>query len=180
MASRSSKRSKYFHNADGTAGNSADSGLGSSSQDVPQVPEEKSTTGKGAQRYISDVEPPFPTISVNRPIGGYHKSGLSALTDPVRLYLSKLSLFKVKKSIAYFDRRVTCIEWHPNPAHPTVVALASKGGDIIWYDYRKNPVHEGYTGEVLKENGFTNEEALPYLYGTGAGGSVTAVLLCTL
>jgi hypothetical protein len=173
---RSSKRSKYFHEGSGDEPKEKeiDSGLGSSSsQEIPGL-----TKTKG---YISDVEAPFVTVAPRKQ-GGLHRGQqqLSALSDPVRLYLSKLALFKVKKSIAYFDRRVTCIEWHPSPSHPTVVALASKGGDLIWYDYTKNPVHEGHVGELVKENGFTTQDSLPYLYGQGAGGSITAVGLLNL
>lgn len=114
---------------------------------------------------LDTIEPPFP--SINRLKG---KTPFGTI-DRNKLYLSQLSGFKVKRSISYFDRRVTCIEWHPSNDHPTVMALGSKGGDICWFDLSKNPELKSY-GQDIKEDPHTK---LPYIYGQGAGGSITAM-----
>lgn len=112
---------------------------------------------------LETIEPPFSTIRKGKsPFG---------TIDRNRLYLSQLSGFKVKRSISYFDRRVTCIEWHPSNDFPTVMALGSKGGDICWFDFTKNPEHKSSWDNVSQDP----ETKLPYIYGQGAGGSITAM-----
>jgi DNA damage-binding protein 2 len=109
---------------------------------------------------LETIEPPFSSIKSNG------KSPFGTL-DRNRLYLSQLAGFKVKRSISYFDRRVTCIEWHPSNEFPTVMALGSKGGDICWFDLTKNP--------QLSSSWNDKNTNLPYIYGQGAGGSITAM-----
>ena len=139
--------------------------------DSNEETETKKSVSPADKGYISSISPPFPMIKP--PTSRLVSKTTNVIADRSRVYLSQLSAFRVKKSISYFDRRVTCIEWHPHPQFPTVVALASKGGDLIWYDTSKSPMHKGYTGELVKEN--DDQETLPYLYGVGAGGSITAV-----
>jgi hypothetical protein len=47
--------------------------------------------------------------------------------------MKNISLFSLYKSISPFDRRITFIEWHPK--YPEVIAAASKGGDILLWNY---------------------------------------------
>ncbi|KAM9377185.1 DNA damage-binding protein 2 [Pholidichthys leucotaenia] len=51
-----------------------------------------------------------------------------------------------------FDRRITCMEWHPT--HPTTLAVCSKGGDIYLWNFE----------EPTKKT---------FIQGMGAGDSVT-------
>ncbi|XP_078540596.1 DNA damage-binding protein 2 [Lissotriton helveticus] len=48
-------------------------------------------------------------------------------------FLRSLASYKLFRTASPFDRRVTCLEWHPT--HPSTVAVGSKGGDIILWDY---------------------------------------------
>lgn len=60
--------------------------------------------------------------------------------------------FKLYKMEAPFDRRVTCILWHPTNAR--LLAVASHGGDILLYSY---------------ENDIST---ICLMKGCGAGGSI--------
>jgi WD40 repeat protein len=184
MPNSAPKRSKYF-SSDNTshpqgASSSKDTNETISAR-VSQDPQSIESQGNTPQ-YITEVQPPFPSTGHGAPNLGLNPLQRSLLkgktpVDASRLYIAKLPDFNVKKSIAYFDRRVTQLEWHMHPSHPTVLAIASKGGDLIWYDYLKNQHHAGYTGELVKENGFSTDssaEPLPYIYGQGPGGSITA------
>ncbi|NXH43476.1 DDB2 protein, partial [Dicaeum eximium] len=48
-------------------------------------------------------------------------------------FLRSLSSYCLFRRASPFDRRVTCLEWHPT--HPSTLAVGSKGGDIILWDY---------------------------------------------
>uniref|UniRef100_A0A671NT18 DNA damage-binding protein 2 n=1 Tax=Sinocyclocheilus anshuiensis TaxID=1608454 RepID=A0A671NT18_9TELE len=48
-------------------------------------------------------------------------------------FVRSLGTYKLHRTASPFDRRVTCLEWHPT--HPTTVAVGFKGGDIILWDY---------------------------------------------
>ncbi|KFO91544.1 DNA damage-binding protein 2, partial [Buceros rhinoceros silvestris] len=48
-------------------------------------------------------------------------------------FLRSLASYRLFRTASPFDRRVTCLEWHP--AYPSTVAVGSKGGDIILWDY---------------------------------------------
>ncbi|XP_062491870.1 DNA damage-binding protein 2 isoform X2 [Pezoporus occidentalis] len=69
-------------------------------------------------------------------------------------FLRSLASYCLFRTASPFDRRVTCLEWHPT--HPSTVAVGSKGGDIILWDY-----------EVLTKTCF--------IKGMGAGGSITGM-----
>ncbi|KAJ8247703.1 hypothetical protein GJAV_G00249340 [Gymnothorax javanicus] len=69
-------------------------------------------------------------------------------------FLRSLASYRLFRTASPFDRRVTCLEWHPT--HPSTLAVASKGGDIILWDY-----------EVLNKTNF--------IQGIGAGGSITGM-----
>ncbi|XP_066491853.1 DNA damage-binding protein 2 [Tiliqua scincoides] len=69
-------------------------------------------------------------------------------------FLRSLNSYRLFRTASPFDRRITCLEWHPE--HPSTVAVGSKGGDIILWDY-----------EVLNKTCF--------IKGMGAGGSITGM-----
>ncbi|XP_068115572.1 DNA damage-binding protein 2 [Hyperolius riggenbachi] len=68
-------------------------------------------------------------------------------------FLCSLSSYILYRTNSPFDRRVTTLEWHP--AHPNTVAVGSKGGDIILWDYES-----------------LNSTLIP---GIGAGGCITGM-----
>ncbi|XP_014849294.1 PREDICTED: DNA damage-binding protein 2 isoform X2 [Poecilia mexicana] len=67
-------------------------------------------------------------------------------------FVRSLSSYHFHGASSPFDRRITCLEWHPT--HPTTVAAASKGGDIFLWDFEKS-------------------ETKSFTRGMGAGDSVT-------
>ncbi|XP_017547458.1 DNA damage-binding protein 2 isoform X2 [Pygocentrus nattereri] len=69
-------------------------------------------------------------------------------------FIRLLDSYRLQRTASPFDRRVTCLEWHPS--HPSTLAVGSKGGDIILWDY-----------DVLNKTTF--------IQGMGAGGSVTGM-----
>ncbi|XP_023695589.1 DNA damage-binding protein 2 [Paramormyrops kingsleyae] len=67
-------------------------------------------------------------------------------------FLHSLSSYHIVQTASPFDRRITCLEWHPK--QPSTLVVASKGGDIILGDYR-----------------FQKMSCI--IEGMGAGGSIT-------
>ncbi|XP_063800709.1 DNA damage-binding protein 2 isoform X1 [Pseudophryne corroboree] len=68
-------------------------------------------------------------------------------------FLRSLASYILYRTNSPFDRRVTTLEWHPT--QPTTVAVGSKGGDIILWDYEE-----------------LNNTLIP---GIGAGGCITGM-----
>ncbi|KAG9352146.1 hypothetical protein JZ751_020559 [Albula glossodonta] len=79
-----------------------------------------------------------------------HSQMRQCLQEP---FLRSLGSYRLIGTASPFDRRVTCLEWHPT--HPSTLAVGSKGGDIILWDYK-----------VLKTS---------FIQGIGAGGSITGM-----
>lgn len=50
-------------------------------------------------------------------------------------FLRSLASYILYRTNSPFDRRVTTLEWHPT--RPNTVAVGSKGGDIILWDYEE-------------------------------------------
>ncbi|RKO93568.1 WD40-repeat-containing domain protein [Blyttiomyces helicus] len=89
-------------------------------------------------------------------------------------YVRSLRAFRVSDTLGgHFDRRVTVIQWHPDSRFPTTLALASKGGDVIWWDQAKYAAHRGFAREGADPE--VDAPDAPFLYGQGAGGSITAM-----
>ncbi|KAM9754448.1 DNA damage-binding protein 2 isoform 3-T3 [Menidia menidia] len=78
-----------------------------------------------------------------------HTQMRQCLQEP---FVRSLSSYHFHGSSSPFDRRITCVEWHPT--HPTTLAAASKGGDIFLLDFEK-PAKKSF------------------IQGMGAGDSVT-------
>ncbi|XP_033730251.1 DNA damage-binding protein 2-like [Pecten maximus] len=74
-----------------------------------------------------------------------------SLTSPV---VSQISDMQLCRTASPFDRRVTAMEWHPTKPH--VVAIGSKGGDIMLWDTQQ----------------FNNEK---FIQGIGPGGIINAL-----
>ncbi|KAM4723159.1 DNA damage-binding protein 2 [Rhinophrynus dorsalis] len=68
-------------------------------------------------------------------------------------FLRSLASYILYRTNSPFDRRVTTLEWHPT--HPDTVAVGSKGGDIILWNYEE-----------------LNNTLIP---GIGAGGCITGM-----
>ncbi|XP_062973572.1 DNA damage-binding protein 2 [Elgaria multicarinata webbii] len=69
-------------------------------------------------------------------------------------FVRSLYSYRVFQTRRLFDRRATCLEWHPT--HPSVLAAGSKGGEIMLWDY-----------EVPKKTCF--------IKGMGPGGAITGM-----
>ncbi|XP_062404161.1 DNA damage-binding protein 2 isoform X2 [Sardina pilchardus] len=69
-------------------------------------------------------------------------------------FVRSLASYGLHSTASPFDRRVTCLEWHPTL--PTTLAVGSKGGDIVLWDY------EG-------------PNKMSFVKGDGAGDSVTGM-----
>lgn len=78
-----------------------------------------------------------------------HSQMRQCLQEP---FVRSLSSYHFHSATSPFDRRITCLEWHPT--HRTTMAVGSKGGDIYLWDF-----------EVP-----TNKT---FIQGMGAGDSVT-------
>lgn len=48
-------------------------------------------------------------------------------------FTRSLSSYHFQHATSPFDRRITCLEWHPT--HHTTMAVGSKGGDIYLWDF---------------------------------------------
>ncbi|KAK7152103.1 hypothetical protein R3I94_008438 [Phoxinus phoxinus] len=80
-----------------------------------------------------------------------HSQLRQCLQEP---FIRSLGAYQLHRTASPFDRRVTCLEWHPT--HPTTVAVGSKGGDIVLWDY-----------DVLNKRTF--------IQGMGPGDAITGM-----
>ncbi|XP_007519215.2 DNA damage-binding protein 2 isoform X1 [Erinaceus europaeus] len=69
-------------------------------------------------------------------------------------FLNSLTSYRIFQKAAPFDRRATALAWHPT--HPSTVAVGSKGGDILLWN-------------------FGIKDKPTFLKGIGAGGSITGM-----
>ncbi|XP_027561047.1 DNA damage-binding protein 2 isoform X1 [Neopelma chrysocephalum] len=86
-------------------------------------------------------------------------------------FLRSLASYRLFRTASPFDRRVTCLEWHPT--HPSTVAVGSKGGDIILWDYEvltKTCFIKGKgAGDFLGDIKFSPYEAVKLYVASGDG-----------
>ncbi|XP_070687348.1 DNA damage-binding protein 2 [Pempheris klunzingeri] len=59
-----------------------------------------------------------------------HSQMRQCLQEP---FVRSLSFYHFHGATSPFDRRITCLEWHPT--HPSTLAVGSKGGDIYLWDF---------------------------------------------
>ncbi|XP_017261708.1 DNA damage-binding protein 2 [Kryptolebias marmoratus] len=83
-----------------------------------------------------------------------HSQMRQCLQEP---FVRSLSSYHFHGSSSPFDRRITCLEWHPT--HPTTLAAASKGGDVLLLD-------------------ITNPAAKTFIQGNGAGDFIGGMKFC--
>ncbi|XP_002709135.2 DNA damage-binding protein 2 [Oryctolagus cuniculus] len=69
-------------------------------------------------------------------------------------FLHSLASYRIFQKAAPFDRRATSLAWHPT--HPSTLAVGSKGGDIMLWNFRV-------------------KERPTFIKGIGAGGSITGL-----
>ncbi|XP_012644647.1 DNA damage-binding protein 2 [Microcebus murinus] len=69
-------------------------------------------------------------------------------------FLHSLDSYRIFQKAAPFDRRATSLAWHPT--HPSTVAVGSKGGDIMLWN-------------------FGIKDKPTFIKGIGAGGSITGL-----
>ncbi|XP_053416339.1 DNA damage-binding protein 2 [Nycticebus coucang] len=69
-------------------------------------------------------------------------------------FLHSLDSYRIFQKAAPFDRRATSLVWHPT--HPSTVAVGSKGGDILLWN-------------------FGIKDKPTFIKGIGAGGSITGL-----
>lgn len=77
---------------------------------------------------------------------------------------SLLSHFTFRDATSPFDRRITCMEWHPT--HPTTLAVGSKGGDIYLWDFeaiKKKSFIQGVSSRWLQYVCFIYEAKYNYI-----------------
>ncbi|XP_019132742.2 DNA damage-binding protein 2 isoform X2 [Larimichthys crocea] len=60
-----------------------------------------------------------------------HSQMRQCLQEP---FVRSLSSYHYHGATSPFDRRITCLEWHPT--HPTTLAVGSKGGDLYLWDFK--------------------------------------------
>ncbi|XP_035521462.1 DNA damage-binding protein 2 isoform X1 [Morone saxatilis] len=61
-----------------------------------------------------------------------HSQMRQCLQEP---FVRSLSSYHFHGATSPFDRRITCLEWHPT--HPTTLAVGSKGGDLYLWDFEE-------------------------------------------
>lgn len=71
---------------------------------------------------------PLPTSKILTPLRS--TLPLQCLQEP---FVRSLSSYHFHGATSPFDRRITCLEWHPT--HPSTVAVGSKGGDLYLWDF---------------------------------------------
>ncbi|XP_023406417.1 DNA damage-binding protein 2 isoform X1 [Loxodonta africana] len=69
-------------------------------------------------------------------------------------FLHSLASYRIFHKAAPFDRRATSLAWHPT--HPSTLAVGSKGGDILLWN-------------------FNTKDKPTFIKGIGAGGSITGL-----
>ncbi|XP_057693148.1 DNA damage-binding protein 2 isoform X1 [Corythoichthys intestinalis] len=83
-----------------------------------------------------------------------HTQMRQCLQEP---FVRSLKLYRYHASNVPFDRRITCLEWHPT--QPNTLAVGSKGGDIELWDYKLR-------------------DQKTFIKGIGAGGFIGGIKFC--
>uniref|UniRef100_A0A673TG25 DNA damage-binding protein 2 n=1 Tax=Suricata suricatta TaxID=37032 RepID=A0A673TG25_SURSU len=106
---------------------------------------------------LASLQVPPSCISIVRALH-HHKLGKAAWPSLQQglqqSFLHSLASYRIFQKAAPFDRRATSLAWHPT--HPSTLAVGSKGGDIMLWNF----------GIMDKPT---------FIKGIGAGGSVTGL-----
>lgn len=125
-----------------------------------------SVKGPGASRRfdsgrlwveLASLQVPPPCRSIVRALH-HHKLGKGAWPSLQQClqqsFLHSLASYRITHKAAPFDRRATSLAWHPT--HPSTLAVGSKGGDIMLWN-------------------FGIKDKPTFIEGIGAGGSITGL-----
>ncbi|XP_063337160.1 DNA damage-binding protein 2 isoform X4 [Pelmatolapia mariae] len=85
-----------------------------------------------------------------------HSQMRQCLQEP---FVRSLSSYHFHGGSSPFNRRITCLEWHPT--HPTTLAVGSKGGDIYLWDFEapaKKTFIQGIFSDKLHKAKVTHAE----------------------
>ncbi|KAG7245406.1 hypothetical protein INR49_010857 [Caranx melampygus] len=74
-----------------------------------------------------------------------HSQMRQCLQEP---FVRSLSSYHFHSSTSPFNRRITCLEWHPT--HHTTMAVGSKGGDIYLWDFEAPQIKLSFRGWELE------------------------------
>ncbi|VTJ77588.1 Hypothetical predicted protein [Marmota monax] len=106
---------------------------------------------------LASLQVPPPSSSIVRALHQYKlgKAAWPSLQQGLQQsFLHSLASYRIFQKAAPFDRRATSLAWHPT--HPSTLAVGSKGGDIMLWN-------------------FGIKEKPTFIKGIGAGGSITAL-----
>ncbi|XP_037378243.1 DNA damage-binding protein 2 isoform X1 [Talpa occidentalis] len=106
---------------------------------------------------LASLQVPPPCSSIIRALH-HHKLGKTPWPSLLQVlqqsFLHSLASYRIFQKAAPFDRRATSLAWHPT--HPSILAVGSKGGDIMLWNL-----------------GIKDKPTL--IKGIGAGGSITGM-----
>ncbi|XP_029910083.1 DNA damage-binding protein 2 isoform X2 [Myripristis murdjan] len=124
------------------------------------------------EKMEGETSKSVPSLKISKPSGLQKRSGQGSIVHYIyksslgqslhsqlrqclqEPFVRSLNSYQLHRATSSFDRRITCLEWHPT--HPTTLAAGSKGGDIILWDF-----------DILTNTTF--------IQGMGAGDSVTGM-----
>ncbi|XP_030837495.1 DNA damage-binding protein 2 isoform X2 [Strongylocentrotus purpuratus] len=129
--------------------------------DVEEKENEEAIIIRGSRESVSPSITPMDLLSSNivhrifrHTTGQRFKQSLRQAT--IQPFVQQLSEFRVSHGASPFERRVTALEWHPK--HPTMLAVGSKGGDLMLWDYSKG------------------QDGWNVVQGIGPGGNIASLL----
>ncbi|XP_039881806.1 DNA damage-binding protein 2 isoform X1 [Simochromis diagramma] len=101
-----------------------------------------------------------------------HSQMRQCLQEP---FVRSLSSYHFHGGSSPFNRRITCLEWHPT--HPTTLAVGSKGGDIYLWDFeapaKKTFIQGNGAGDFIGGMKFCPTD-LSRVYVASGEGTLTA------
>lgn len=106
---------------------------------------------------LASLRVPAPCSSIIRALHHYklgRTSWPSLQQGLQQSFLHTLASYRIFQKAAPFDRRATSLAWHPT--HPRILAVGSKGGDILLWN-------------------FGIKDKPTFIKGIGAGGSITGL-----
>ncbi|XP_030837503.1 DNA damage-binding protein 2 isoform X3 [Strongylocentrotus purpuratus] len=158
--STTADRQRNRSTPDATTSSNLSNGAVKKKLDVEEKENEEAIIIRGSRESVSPSITPMDLLSSNivhrifrHTTGQRFKQSLRQAT--IQPFVQQLSEFRVSHGASPFERRVTALEWHPK--HPTMLAVGSKGGDLMLWDYSKG------------------QDGWNVVQGIGKGGSVQAL-----